>query len=118
MGCKKEKPPVGHYIGFFNYNNTTITHSIEIEESSNSKLVINGSTLNKDKHNIEGSTYVSGLGNSIYLKGKWEKKFLSNNYNIEGTFIAQYNKGGPGTPPIAGGYPYTIEGTFTIKSDF
>jgi hypothetical protein len=114
LGCKKEKPPIGKYIGYFSYvnsqgQNTTTSHSIEISESSKNSLVINGSTVSKNMRNIEGNTYISGLGNIVYLKGKWKKKFLSNNYCIEGTFIATYYQGGNN---------YNLNGTFTIKSDF
>lgn len=122
-GCKKEKPPLGEYIGEFNYDNPSSwdpqTVSYKVTESKEGYFLISrvdylGNVLYGDmvykmtNKKIEGRV-PSNYPNSPYqVTGEWKKNVLKNNYIIKGTFTQElYQTGGP----------YTLYGTFEIKSN-
>lgn len=110
--CSKEKPRIGDYYGIFNYDvpsGVVNTAEIEITESTDDKIVINGSTLKKDGKKIEGKIINLSFSQfGIDIKGEWSHKLFSKDYTIKGTFTEDYYQGGN---------QYQNSGTFEIKSN-
>ncbi len=112
MGCTKDKPEPGSYIGVF--NGTYIQNNIEIEQQRYIELELIKSTKNyiefkdaktssnyfkitKNKHKVDGVLDVSIIrgGSStgcvfgpITINGEWSKN--NKNYTIEGDFSYEY----------------------------
>ncbi len=124
LSCSKEKPPVGNYIGVFNYENSTNiadkTIWLKIEESQKDYILIGATDYNgnltsamldtlykKNKKTIEGKVPSNNMV-PFYIKGEWSHKLFSKNYLIKGTFTETYYQGGN---------QYQNSGTFEIKSN-
>ncbi|GAB4346740.1 MAG: hypothetical protein OHK0038_26850 [Flammeovirgaceae bacterium] len=122
-GCKKEKPPVGKYVGEFKYDypNSWGTETViyEIIESKKDYLIVvrvdyNGNFLDGDtiykieNKKIDGFLPSNNASIRYQVIGEWEKKFFKKKYVIKGTFTQKdYTQGGP----------FTYFGTFEIKSN-
>ena len=124
LSCSKEKPPLGNYIGVFNYENSTNiadkTIWLKIEESQKDYILIGATDYNgnltsamldtlykKNKKTIEGKVPSNNMV-PFYIKGEWSHKLFSKNYLIKGTFTETYYQGGN---------QYQNSGTFEIKSN-
>lgn len=124
VGCSKEKPPAGNYIGVFNYQNSTNlankTVWLKIEETEKDYMLIGATDYNgnltsalldtlykKGKKNIEGKVPSNSM-TPFYINGEWSHKLFSKNYLIKGTFTETYYQGGN---------QYQNSGTFEIKSN-
>lgn len=133
FSCKKDKPPVGDYIGIFqgeynyqgNYFDTFRSHKMLIQKSTDKELVIEcggrESKLCKDKKVVMGTIITDkyvGTGHNefngpIVICGNWRKE--SGKYFISGSYQSTYTSynsldSSPFTVPV--------NGTFEIKSDF
>lgn len=124
--CTKEKPPIGNYIGVFDFENSTNladkTVWLRIEETEKDYILIGTTDYNgnltsalldtlykKGKNNIEGKVPSNDNG-LIYIKGEWSHKLFSKKYLIKGTFTeTHYAQGGSNQ--------YQNSGTFEIKSN-
>lgn len=135
MGCKKDKPESGSYIGVFNgtytqnnveeeqqrYVDLELTKStkdyIEFKESKSSS---NYFKISKDKYDVNGIIDVSEINGAtiayvfgpITIDGKWSKN--DNGYLIDGSFSYEYKIVDSNNQTTE---TFIVSGKFEIKSN-